>query len=190
MTRMNESGHEQERRNPKPILTDTLARSIKPEGPVLPDRTVKGLKLVPTSRKGRGYWFLIYTSPVTKKRPELSLGTYPVVSIAEAREKATEARKLLAKGIDPMLAREAQKAAVTQEAAVPTFETAARTYVEQKKDGWRNSKHAAQWTSTLETYAFPHIGKRKVDSLTPEDFRKVLAPIWLTKAETSPCSQT
>lgn len=95
MTRMNEGGAEQERRKPKPILTDTLARSIKPDGPVLPDRTVKGLKLKPTSRKGRGYWFLYYNPPVDKKkRSELSLGTYPDVSIAEAREKATEARKL------------------------------------------------------------------------------------------------
>ena len=185
MTRMNEGGVEQERRKPKPILTDTLARSIKPDGPVLPDRTVKGLKLKPTSRKGRGYWFLIYTSPVTKKQPELSLGTYPDVSIAEAREKATEARKLIAKGIDPKIAREAQKAAETQEEAVPTFESAARTYIEQKKAGWRNAKHATQWTNTLETYVFPCIGNRKVDTLVPEDFRMVLAPIWLEKAETA-----
>ena len=185
MEKSNEATKAKKGRKPYTTLTDTIARSIVPDEPALPDKTVKGLKLEPASRKGRGYWFLIYTSPVTKKRPQLSLGTYPEVSIAEAREKAAEARKLIAKGIDPKIAREAEKEALAQEDAVPTFESAARTYIDQKKAGWKNAKHAAQWTSTLETYVFPHIGNRKVDTLLPEDFRKVLNPIWLAKAETA-----
>ncbi|KPF91921.1 hypothetical protein IP81_07620 [Novosphingobium sp. AAP83] len=182
---MNEGGTGQERRKPKPILTDTLARSIKPDGPVLPDRTVKGLKLKPTSRKGRGYWFLIYTSPITKKQPELSLGTYPDVSIAEAREKATEARKLLAKGIDPKIARDAEKAGSAVNDAIPTFEEAARQCYGMKKSAWSNGKHTNQWLSTLETYIFPTLGNRKVDTLKASDFANALSPIWLEIAETA-----
>ena len=186
MTRMNENGAEKEQPKQYTILTDTMARSMKPGDRKLTDRTVKGLKLKPASRKGRGYWFLFYNPPLNKKkRSEMSLGSYPDVSIAEARERANEARKLLAKGIDPLLARDAEKSAVKKEEAVPTFELAARSYIDQKKAGWRNAKHAAQWTSTLETYAFPYIGNRKVATLSVEDFRKVLAPIWLEKAETA-----
>ena len=183
---MNENGAEKEQPKQYTILTDTMARSMKPGDRKLTDRTVKGLKLKPASRKGRGYWFLFYNPPLNKKkRSEMSLGSYPDVSIAEARERANEARKLLAKGIDPLLARDAEKSAVKKEEAVPTFELAARSYIDQKKAGWRNAKHAAQWTSTLETYAFPYIGNRKVATLSVEDFRKVLAPIWLEKAETA-----
>lgn len=185
MRKSNEAATAQKGRKPYTILTDTIARSITPDDKVLPDRTVRGLEIRPTSRKGRGYWYLVYTSPVTKKRPELPLGIYPDVPIAEAREKATEARKLIAKGIDPKMERDAKKAALEQENAVLTFEAAARTCIDQKKGGWRNAKHIGQWLRTLETYVFPHIGNRKVDSLIPEDFRKVLSPIWLTKAETA-----
>lgn len=182
---MNENGAKAKPRREYNILTDTIARTIAPNESAMRDKTVTGLWLYPKARKGRGYWYYIYTSPVTKRAVEFVFGHYPEMSIAEAREFAHEAKKLKAKGIDPKLARDAEKEAIAQGDAVPTFETAARTYIDQKKAGWRNAKHAAQWTSTLETYVFPSIGKRKVDSLTPDDFRKVLAPIWLTKAETA-----
>jgi hypothetical protein len=101
MTKANENGAEKEQPKQYTILTDTIARSMKPGDRKLPDRTVKGLKLKPASRKGRGYWFLYYYGPLNKKkRSEMSLGIYPEVSIAEARERGNEARKLLAKGID------------------------------------------------------------------------------------------
>lgn len=74
MRKSNEAATAQKGRKPYTILTDTIARSITPDDKVLPDRTVRGLELRPTSRKGRGYWYLVYTSPVTKKRPELPLG--------------------------------------------------------------------------------------------------------------------
>ena len=167
MKRMNEQVTENNQRKEKKILTDTMARSLKPGGSVLTDRTVSGLKLLPTTRKGRGYWFLYYISPVTKKRRELSLGTYPDVSIAEARERANEARKLKDKGIDPLQARRDEKASVAKEEAIPTFEAAARAYIAVMSPGWKSGKHAAQWTSTLETHVFPLIGNRRVDKLKP-----------------------
>ena len=170
---------------PYAILTDTIARTITANARYMPDRTIKGLRLYPKTRKAQGYWYFIYKSPVTKKRVEMIIGHYPDMSIAEARVVAMEAVKLKRSGTDPKMARDAQKAAIAQESAIPTFETAARSYIEQKKAGWRNRKHEGQWPSTLQTYVFPQLGNRKVDTLSAEDFRRVLAPIWLEKAETA-----
>ena len=128
------------------ILTETIARTIRPNARAMPDRTVKGLSLHPKQRNGRGYWYFIYKSPVTKKRVEMVIGHYPDMAIAEAREVAMEAVKLKRNGIDPKMARDAQKAAIAQESAIPTFETAARSYIDQKKAGWRNHKHEGQWS--------------------------------------------
>ena len=167
------------------ILTDTKARTISTTRSILSDGTVKGLRLHPSSRKGHGYWFLRYTSPVDGEKRTISFGKYPETSIAEARELGGEARKAISRGIDPKVERETAQAVMEHIKSIPTFEDAAREFIRQKQGGWSNPKHAAQWTSTLETYVFPHIGSRKVDSLEVDDFRKVLAPIWLEKAETA-----
>ena len=66
-----------------------------------------------------------------------------------------------------------------------TFEQAALKMFEQKRAGWKNPKHAQQWINTLKTYVFPMIGNVPVDALQPDDFRRVLAPIWLKKSETA-----
>jgi hypothetical protein len=99
------------------------------------------------------------------------------VSLAEARGKAAEYRKVAKAGGDPIA--EKRKAA----RAVPTFEEAARLVHAEHAPGWRNPKHAAQWINTLRDYAFPAIGGRRVDQLDTPDILRVLAPIWLTKPE-------
>ncbi len=167
------------------MLTDAKARAIKPEDKDLPDGTVKGLWLKPTTKKGRGQWIFRYVSPVTQKRRDMGLGAYPDVTIAAARRQANDARQELARKQDPIEQRKASNAA--GEPAVPamTFEQAATTMCEQKRAGWKNPKHAQQWITTLKTYVFPAIGHRAVDSLSSEDFRALLAPIWLTKSETA-----
>lgn len=86
------------------------------------------------------------------RRCDIGLGSVDLVSLAEAREKAAALRKVAREGGDPLAARRAQ-------AAIPTFERAARTVHAGRQ--FRNDKHRAQWITTLETYAFPHIGDRK-----------------------------
>lgn len=126
MKKSNENDAKAKPRRDYNILTDTIARTIAPGEPPMRDKAVKCLWLYPKSRKGRGYWYYIYTSPVTKKPVEHVFGHYPEVPIAEAREFAQEANKLKAKGIDPKIARDSEKAVTASNDAIPTFEEAAR----------------------------------------------------------------
>lgn len=80
------------------LLTDTKARHIKPEDKPIPHGGVTGLTLHPSSTKGRGKWVLRYVSPVTQKRRNAGLGSYPEISIAEAAKLAQTMREQLSAG--------------------------------------------------------------------------------------------
>ena len=109
------------------------------------------------------------------KRTDLGLGGWPLVSLAEAREKALENRRIARSGGDPRM----------EKRDVPTFAEAAAEVIELNRPTWRNAKHAAQWGSTLKTYVFPHFGFRPVDEVSGADVMKALTPIWTSKSETA-----
>lgn len=81
------------------IIPDTKARNIKPDSPQLAHGVVTGLVLIPSKTKGRGKWVLRFISPVTGKRRNAGLGTYPEVGIAEAGKVGMRMRELLAAGL-------------------------------------------------------------------------------------------
>jgi integrase len=135
---------------------------------------------------GSKSWMFRFTSPVTRKAREMGLGPAADVKLAEARDAAQHARKLMLVGKDPIEERNAQRAAVRVEAAEAiTFEQFARQYVTTHKPGWRNPKHAQQWENTLSTYVYPLIGSTPVPNVTSDDVVRVLAPIWMTKKDTA-----
>lgn len=115
---------------------------------------------------------------VRGKRTEIGLGSASLVSLAEARERALENRKIARAGGDPLQAKRTAEALLT-------FEQAARKVHGIHEPTWRNKKHAAQFITTLETYTFPRIGKLKVSEVTTADVLAVLQPIWLEKPETA-----
>ena len=108
----------------------------------------------------------------------LGLGSYALVSLAEARELALANRKLARSGGDPL-------AAKRRAHDMPTFEEAATKVLEQKRGAWRNPKHASDWPTSLRLYAFPHIGDKPVCGVTSADVLQVLTPIWHDKPETA-----
>ena len=114
---------------------------------------------------------------VQGRRRDIGLGGAQLNSLAEAREKAFQLRKVARAGGDPV----AEKA----RAGVPTFAEAAGLALMEHAAAWKNQKHAAQWICTLREYAFPRIGARRVDQIETPDVLKVLSPIWLTKPETA-----
>ena len=166
------------------LLTDTRARKLKPTDKPVSDGSIQGLSLHPSATVGRSKWILRFKSPLTGKRRDMGLGGYPEVSISAARKKALEAREIIASGHDPLEVRRAEKQALAPVVA-PTFTKAARLVFGEIKDGFRNAKHADQWISTLERFAFPVIGDRVVSDLKASDFADVLRPIWLVKPETA-----
>ena len=112
------------------------------------------------------------------RRMEMGLGSPPVVTLAKAREEALENKRHAREGRDPLqMKREA--------AAVLTFEAAARKVHEMHAPTWRNDKHRLDFIRSLEAYAFPIMGKRKVADITPADVLAVLSPIWTAKPETA-----
>lgn len=117
---------------------------------------------------------------------QMGLGSYPLVSLQEARAKAQEALKLIASGQDPIEAKRASKATAAIAAAkAATFKDCAERYIRSHETGWRNDKHRAQWWSTLEMYAYPVIGALPVASIDTPLVLKVVEPIWATKPETA-----
>ena len=129
------------------------------------------------TRPGRAYWFVRVQH--NGRRRDIGLGSVDEITLAKARDKAHEARKSLAKGIDPTIER--QKAKLK----IPTFREAAKLVHEEHKAAWKNGKHQDQWITTLTTYAFPRIGNRLVSDIEGPVIRDVLAPIWLSKPETA-----
>lgn len=120
------------------------------------------------------------------KRRDMGLGSSTVVSLAEARQKALDAKKLVTGGEDPLDARKAQAAVLALEAAkAMTFKECATAYIDSMRAGWKNVKHGGQWTSTLETYAYPSIGELPISGIDTGLVLKVLEPIWTTKTETA-----
>lgn len=133
-------------------------------------------------------WLLRYVAGTREDgkpwRRDMGLGPYPEISLADARGKARELRKMVRDGIDPIEHKRAQQAR-RRPAKALTFDEAARRLIAAKEPEWKNAKHAAQWRNTLATYASPVLGKMPVDVIELRHVEDVLAPIWTTKTETA-----
>jgi integrase len=161
------------------LLNDRRVRDAKPG--VHSDGS--GLYLQCTER-GSKSWFLRYKRNGAERR--MGLGSCSTYSLAEARERATEARKLIDAGQDPIEQRNSERAAERLELAKSlTFDEASKRYIEAMRNGWKNEVHAQQWENTLATYASPIIGNLPIQALDTNLVMQVLEPIWSTKPETA-----
>lgn len=153
-------------------LTDAKIRAAKPDiKPYkIPDTGNMFLLIHPN---GSRYWRLRYRHQGKEKT--LALGVYPDVSLAEARGKRDEARKLIAKGIDPCEQKRNQKAVPSAE---HSFETIARQWHKSNKK-W-SASHSEKTLKSLETHVFPFIGSRNITSLKTPD---LLIPVKAAEAK-------
>jgi integrase len=120
------------------------------------------------------------------RRHDMGLGNIDTVTLAEARARALEARKLKAGGIDPLGAKRASRAAArAAQAKSVTFAECAEAYIRDKRSGWRSIKHAKQWETTLAEFAMPTLGELPVSAIDTGLVLKVLRPLWDTKTETA-----
>ncbi len=139
------------------------------------------LNVGPTGGKSWLFRFMLNGRP-----RYMGLGPLHTIGLAEARERATAARRLRLDGTDPLDARQAEKARKAAEAAAAvTFKKAAEGYVKAHRAAWRNAKHAWQWTATLESHVFPVIGDLSVAAVETGHVTRILEPIWIRLPETA-----
>ncbi|MEL0436541.1 tyrosine-type recombinase/integrase [Phycobacter sp. K97] len=155
-------------------LTATFVRNIKAPG-VYSDKNGTGLRLR-VKPDGRKHWLQRFT--LYGKVREAGLGSYPIVTLAMAREQALENRRAVRDGVDPISEKQKNR-------AVLTFADAVEEYLKIRMTEFRNEKHKKQWRATLDTYAVPIVGSIYVRDLTREDVIRVLEPIWKDKTETA-----
>lgn len=119
-------------------------------------------------------------------RRRMGLGSYPLVSLAEAREAARDALRVRNSGTDPLIARQAaREAARRAHAQRLEFDKAAEAFIREHESTWRNVKHVQQWRNTLATYASPHFGTVPVSDIDQSMVLRALSPIWKKKTETA-----
>jgi len=136
------------------------------------------------SESGSKSWLFRYV--LHGKERQMGLGPFHTVTLADARTKAVDCRKLLLAKIDPIDARNAEQAGKALDAARSiTFNECATAYIKAHRAGWKNAKHADQWTNTIETYCGPVFGALPVQGVDTGLVQKVLGPIWTEKHETA-----
>ena len=159
-------------------LTAAFVKGVRHSGkPYGPDKYIDEHGLIlRVMLSGSKQW--IWRGTIQGKRRDLGLGSYPYVSLSEARQKAFDYRKLARAGGDP--------AALRSKRAVPTFREALESVLEIHSPGWKDGgKSEKQWRASLKTYAFPRIGDKRVNEIDTADVMNVLLPIWTKKAETA-----
>lgn len=166
-------------RSVKPLTVTQVAEKNKPGWYAVGDGAYLQI-----SRDGGRSWLFRYQRD--GKARAMGLGPFGLVSLKEAREKARNARKLLLDGIDPLDAKAAKRRQASIAAAkAVTFKDCAERYIKSHAAGWKNPKHKAQWSATLETYAYPVFGNLAVADVDTGLVLKALEPIWATKPETA-----
>ena len=166
-------------------FSDSFIRNIKTIGRYT-DAAIQGLNLQVKANGGK-YWALRYL--FQDKRYDLSLGSYPNVSLKEARIRATAARAQLNSGQRPEPSRKPRTLPTEQQRVQAptsvTFRQYAADCITSKRAEWKSAKHAEQWSSTVDMYANPLIGSKPIDAVNMEDILNILTPIWTTKTVTA-----
>lgn len=155
-------------------LTDTEIKAAKGKDKVYVLSDGEGLQLR-IKPNGSRLWNFNYIHPFTKKRLNMGLGKYPSLSLANARNKASEARELVAQDIDPKEDREKlliEAKAINEH----TLFNISQQWFEIKKDSITEAYAINVWRS-LESYVFPELGKTPISQITAPTVIKVLRPI-------------
>ncbi|GCE80657.1 tyrosine-type recombinase/integrase [Komagataeibacter oboediens] len=129
-------------------------------------------------------WSVRYTRPVTGKAREMGIGSTRTISLADARERAAVARKMIADGLDPLEIRQQERSAQKKETGL-TFEQVALRYIKEQAPGWKDRRGEAIWQGSLGQHVFPVFGSKPVGSIDTDDVLKALRPIWTRLTETA-----
>ncbi|MYC46357.1 MAG: DUF4102 domain-containing protein [Acidimicrobiia bacterium] len=131
------------------------------------------LRVTPSGSK---QW--IWRGTIRGKRRDLGLGGYPYTSLAEARQRAFEYRKLARQGGDPT--------ALRRDTTAPSFAEACEQVISMHEPSWKDGGRSSDsWRSTLSRLAYPRLGDMPIADITSEDILAVVGPVWQTRRETA-----
>ena len=174
----------------KSRLNFAFVKTVKHSGSNGPDKYYDEHGLLLRVRpSGSKNWF--WRGTVQGRRRELGLGAFPYVSLADAREKALDYRRIAKAGRvptaspQPEISDAAPKPHRRPVSRSPAFRKLASEVIDFHRPTWRNPRSAAQWESSLRDYAYPAFGDKPVDQVTTADVLRALHPIWNTKRETA-----
>ena len=130
----------------------------------------------------RGKWSFRYN--LNKKAREMGLGSFPEVTLYEARQHTLRNKQLLSKKIDPI--DEKNRTEVLRQQQNKKFSEIADLYISaKKKEEWRNLKSEQQWRNTITNYAVPYLDKKPLIDINTDDIHELFLPIWSSKTETA-----
>lgn len=144
------------------------------------------LEVKPSGAKG---WVLRYM--IAGKRRDMGVGSFPTVSLKEARAKADAARKLAAEKHDPITTRREEREAIAarraaeEEKRARTFRDVAETLIKAQSPAWTSTKTLASWRLTLDKHGYPVLGDLPVADITRADVVRALTPIWTSQPPTA-----
>jgi len=155
------------------ILTARFVQTVRIPGRYGDGRGGYGLALnVHQAGNGRITRSWVQRIRINGRLTNIGLGSYPIISLSEARTMAFENKRNVNKGFDPR-------------GGIPVFSDAVEATIAIHVDGWKDGgKTAKQWRASMQNYALPKIGNKRVDKITTADVMAVLLPYWQTKAET------
>lgn len=163
-----------------PPLSDIQVRNAKPKNKDYRLTDGDGLYLYCHTSGGK-LWRMDYS--FNGKRLTLALGSYPAVTLADARQRREDAKKLLANGVNPSEFKKAQKAAVISITA-NTFESIARKWHEEAKAEW-SENYSGRLLTRLENDIFPAVGNRPITSIRTPEMEELLKRVAIRTLETA-----
>jgi integrase len=165
------------------MLTAKRVERTKKPGRYRDSGGIRGL-LLQISASGAKSWVLRYERHGRERM--MGLGSCSEFTLKEARERARQARQLLANGIDPLARKHADKQfAKLAEHRKLTFREAAQRFFDQNESKWRSAKHREQFLGTLKAHVFAALGDMDVAVIDTPDILRAIEPLWKTKPITA-----
>lgn len=156
---------------------------------------IKNLKLVGYYNDGNGLYLQIskfnsknwvFRYKFANKKREMGLGSINILTLAEARQKVIELKKMLLDGLDPItLKNEKRRKNQIKQLTKKTFKECAIAYINNNKGGWKSRKTEQHWTNTLINYTYPIIGELDIEDIEIDHILSIFQPLWHEKTETA-----
>jgi integrase len=166
----------------KPLSAASVAKLTKPGRYAVGDGVY--LQITEWHNKTSRAWLLRFQ--LNGRARHMGLGPYELVTLAEARAKARDARRLLLDKIDPIEARRTQhRERLLETARGKTFRECAEGYIASHEAGWRDPRSHNQWVRSLTSYVYPRLGDLPIGAIDTALVLAALEPIWKIKPETA-----